>query len=542
MFRSSPVIFLIFKRISSTKKVFSKIAQAKPEKLFIIADGPRNPEEAEDCEKTRSIINRIDWECQVFTRFHERNIGSPYACSEGISWAFEHVERAIILEDDCLPELSFFKFCTFLLEHYQDNSNIMHIGGSNFLPNLPSDINGYYFSKYCPVWGWATWKRAWKKFDINLSNWPEMKKTRLIKKYCKTSLEQNYWHFFFERVYKKKSVHWDYAWQFACWSNQGVSIIPNVNLVSNIGFGDNATHTKNSELYFSNLPKNHINIEKVVPLPKISLNDHADKITFNVRYRGDKQSRLSIIKSKTIIYGKEIIKEAIHIIPGKNKTTFHKNIYNFKIVAKLILSILVRQLRRPKFPDNPDNKVFLHLGCGQVDHPSFINVDLTPFKHVHYIRPISDLSIFKDQSVDLIYASHCLEHFSFHNVEDILKEWFRVLKIGGKLRLSVPDFDLFLNIYNGVDRDIRKVIKILMGGQDYKHNFHYNVFTRESLFSYLSEAGFEDIQEWIPGSSNLCSFNDWSRRSISIDDRKYPISLNLEAAKLALVIDELKES
>lgn len=166
--------------------------------------------------------------------------------------------------------------------------------------------------------------------------------------------------------------------------------------------------------------------------------------------------------------------------------------------------------------------LYLHLGCGDLVHPQFTNIDIRPAPHIHYVREINDLSIFDDNSVELIYASHCLEHFSHREVPRVLKEWNRVLTKGGILRLGVPDFDAIVHMYRHYDNDVNKIMGRLMGGQDYEFNYHKVIFNRKSLENLLLQAGFDLVREWKPGSSDLTSFQDCSRSAIS---------LNLEAVK-----------
>lgn len=173
----------------------------------------------------------------------------------------------------------------------------------------------------------------------------------------------------------------------------------------------------------------------------------------------------------------------------------------------------------------------MHLGAGNVNHPSFINIDAIPASHIHYVRPIDDLSPFADNSVDLIYASHCLEHFSHLKVRDVLAEWYRVLKAGGVLRLSVPDFDLLLRIYEASGKDIDSILAVLMGGQDYKYNFHLTSFNKRSLAELLANAGFRETREWQHGSTEITSIDDFSAFHLQVNGTSYPISLNLEAVK-----------
>jgi predicted SAM-dependent methyltransferase len=176
-------------------------------------------------------------------------------------------------------------------------------------------------------------------------------------------------------------------------------------------------------------------------------------------------------------------------------------------------------------------EINLHLGCGFVIHHKFLNVDLLPAPHIHYQRSIDDLSPFQNNSVNLIYASHCLEHFPYAKVPKVLSEWFRVLKKGGILRLSVPDFDLLLNIYKENGNNIDTILAILMGGQDYEHNFHMTIFTQTSAAKLLKQVGFKEIRQWQPNSCEMTTFDDHSVYRHIVGGKHYPVSLNLEAVK-----------
>lgn len=197
------------------------------------------------------------------------------------------------------------------------------------------------------------------------------------------------------------------------------------------------------------------------------------------------------------------------------------------------VAILFGKLKRMLFPlEMPvmEEGVLLNLGCGRTDHPKFVNIDGFPHNHVHFVNRIDRLSMFNDESVDLIYASHCLEHFKYRDTGRVLLEWSRVLKKGGILRLSVPDFDKLLAIYadTGSPDDI---VEQLMGGQDNRYNFHYVVFNKRNLADHLEESGFENIREWEPGSSDLATFDDFSVYQKVVKGKNYPVSLNLEARK-----------
>lgn len=223
----------------------------------------------------------------------------------------------------------------------------------------------------------------------------------------------------------------------------------------------------------------------------------------------------------------------IRLIPRPVRDRYRQQWYVFlsDVRQGALKEKIARFFVRPKLPCSSNGRKCVHLGCGHVDHPGFINVDRLLARHIHYNHAIDHLPFFKDMSIDVIYASHCLEHFSHGYVEYVLKEWFRVLKIGGILRLSVPDFDRLLDIYRAANDDINKIILPLFGGQEYVLNYHKTVFTRRTLESSLVKTGFKQVRQWDPFSSSGAVTNDSSTLRLTIGDRQMPISLNLEGVK-----------
>lgn len=284
---STPVAFIIFNRPDTTAKVFEAIRQAKPQKLFVIADGPRvdRPNEAEKCAATRAIIDRVDWECEVLTNYSDVNLGSKRRPSSGIDWVFSQVEEAIILEDDCLPAPSFFQFCQSLLEHYRYDDRIAVISGTNYQQEQSRTACSYYFSKYPHIWGWATWRRAWKDYDVDLQTWPECKQNNLLRSAFHDTYEQKCWTDIFDKVYAGEfDTCWDYQWLYTCFCQSRLSIEPNRNLVSNIGFGADATHTF-GESPWANMPTHDI---WDIDHPRLIIRDYeADLYTFNHLFGGN---------------------------------------------------------------------------------------------------------------------------------------------------------------------------------------------------------------------------------------------------------------
>ena len=253
----TPVVLIIFNRPDTTAKVFAAIRQARPPKLLVIADAARSdrPGEAEQCAAAKAIIDRVDWECEVLTNYSDVNLRGMLRISTGLDWAFTHVERAIILEDDCLPDPSFFPFCEELLDRYQDDERIMAISGDNFQFGRNPTGYSYYFSRYPHCWGWATWRRAWQHYDIDLKLWPKIRDGNWLQAIFKEPTTVKYWQKIFQAIYDKKITHgWDYRWTFACWIQNGLIILPHVNLVTNIGFGAGASNTTDSTSKNANLP------------------------------------------------------------------------------------------------------------------------------------------------------------------------------------------------------------------------------------------------------------------------------------------------
>lgn len=239
------VLFLIFNRPDTTKQVFEAIRQAKPPRLYVAADGPRadKSKEGEKCEQVRIIATQVDWECEVKTLFRDKNLGCRVGVSTAITWFFENEEEGIILEDDCLPSQSFFWFCEELLERYRDDMRIMAVSGDNFQKGPARNEFSYYFSRFNHCWGWASWRRAWSYYEKDMQSWPNMRDNNYMQDILLDKVAVKYWSKIFEAVYKNKIDTWDYQWTFSCWIQNGLTVLPNVNLVSNIGFDGDATHT-----------------------------------------------------------------------------------------------------------------------------------------------------------------------------------------------------------------------------------------------------------------------------------------------------------
>jgi hypothetical protein len=252
----TPVALIVFNRPDCAARILGAIAKAKPEKLFVIADGPRpdSPEDVEKCAQTRALLSRVDWDCEVLRDFSEVNLGCRMRPVTGIGRLFEQVEEAVILEDDCLPHPSFFQYCEELLERYRDDQRVMMIGGTNFLTRWKTAHQSYYFSRFGGTWGWATWRRAWRLNDHQMKIWPAVLESGALEEMFPNPRHAAYWKEIFQSVYDGRLPDaWDYQWLLACWMNSGYRIFPEVNLISNIGFRPDATHTF-GESPFANMP------------------------------------------------------------------------------------------------------------------------------------------------------------------------------------------------------------------------------------------------------------------------------------------------
>ncbi|MEN3015363.1 MAG: hypothetical protein ABDH21_04845 [bacterium] len=290
-----PVLFLVFKRPDTTKQVFEMIRQARPPRLYIGADGPRDWVEGEK-QKVQAvreyIMSNIDWDCQVKTLFREKNLGCGKAVSEAITWFFENEEMGIILEDDTVPSLSFFWFCEELLNKYRDNHQIWHIAGYSIQTDLIE--YSYRFSRLVPIWGWASWRRAWKHYDYSMSKFDKNEKDiyEYFGRYKPDVL----------KTFEEVRDTWDIQWAFTCVYNRAITIIPKRSLVKNIGFGKESTHTKKADSINASINSNDIEFPLIHP-PEVIPDQRLDEDYLSKFYR---KSLIGIIKTfvRRIIYGR----------------------------------------------------------------------------------------------------------------------------------------------------------------------------------------------------------------------------------------------
>ena len=416
---NTPILFLIFNRPDKTKLVFNSIKQIKPKKLFIAADGPRtfNNSDVILCNETRSILNEIDWECQVYTLLRQHNLGCGKAVSEAITWFFDNVEEGIILEDDCLPNISFYNYCEHLLARYRNSYQIMHIGGNNFQFGKIIGNGDYYYSKLGHIWGWATWKRAWSKYDFKIDTLSENYLKNIKKAFIKKELIV-YFTKVFNEVSEGKIDTWDYQWLYCLIINNGISICPNVNLVKNIGFGAYATHTT-SEVYWNEI--NFANTITNFNQPKIiEVNYNADLKTLKV---------LGIYKEKKLLqdFNHKIINTFLRLFKyyknnlkstlGKSidNTTSWREIEYFDEAWKLRINMMSSYII--------ENTSVVDLGCGPMWLSNLLG-DRNTYFGVDYVKRddktiVCDFNKYEFPCIyaDYYFISGCLEY-----VNDV--EWF----------------------------------------------------------------------------------------------------------------------
>lgn len=285
---TSPVALFVFNRPALAARVFEAIRKAKPPQLFLIADGPRDPADEAKCAASRTLAQQVDWDCEVRTNFSEANLGCGHRIASGLDWVFSQTDEAIIFEDDCVPADSFFGYCDDLLERYRDDRRVMHIAGSSFLPAGTRCKYSYYFSKYALGWGWASWSRAWRHFRFSIPTWPEFKRNGLAQR-CPDRIEAAHWVRRYDPIFngERKDV-WDYQWTYSLWEQNGLAVVPAVNLINYIGTGPDATHTREARPCRARPAKS---LSDLLHSPTVAHDAELDRKTFDEFYGGHRMRR-----------------------------------------------------------------------------------------------------------------------------------------------------------------------------------------------------------------------------------------------------------
>lgn len=247
----TPIAFIIFNRLDTTIEVFTEIRKVQPERLYLISDGARNDKEGEvkRVDEVRKYVEtHVDWPCCIRKNYASGNMGCRDRVASGINWVLEQEEMVIILEDDCKPTEDFFPYAEELLLRYKEDERVMMVSGTNLVKGCQIQ-DSYTFSWFPSIWGWATWRRAWRKYDIDIKDWPDLKKNGYFKKYYKP-LTYYLMRRDFGKVYRHEKDTWDHQWDYARVSNGGLGIVPCVNMIENLGFGrEDATHTTDRCVY-----------------------------------------------------------------------------------------------------------------------------------------------------------------------------------------------------------------------------------------------------------------------------------------------------
>jgi hypothetical protein len=308
---TSPVLFIIYNRPDLTKLVFAEIRKAKPEKLYIAADGPsaKKVNDLSLCNEARAIVNEVDWECDIKTFFRDENAGCKVAVSSAISWFFEQEEMGIVLEDDCLPDNSFFTFCDTLLAKYKDDTRIRLISGCNLQHGQIHGEASYYFSNLTHVWGWASWRRVWKDYSVDISHLEFNAVRNQLKNIFNEHLIVESWMHIVNDLQQNKIDTWDYQFTLLNFLNNGLSIIPNYNLIKNIGFGAGATHTNTVTNENANLPTKEIT--NITHPQFMTAEKKADEYTlykdFHIIERMKRERKSFVKKMKDFLFRKKLL-------------------------------------------------------------------------------------------------------------------------------------------------------------------------------------------------------------------------------------------
>jgi hypothetical protein len=276
----TPVLFMVFNRPHTARRVLAAIRQARPRRLFVAADGPRSHRSGdyEQCQAVRDLLrDGIDWDCELHTLLRQDNLGCKLAISSAINWFFEQVDEGIILEDDTVPSPDFFPFCASLLERYRHNPAVMHVSGDNFQFGRRRGLASYYYSIYNHNWGWGSWRRAWKLYDGQMSQFEPHRGDRRWLDRLGSDDERYYWQTIFDRVARGEIDTWDYQWTWTMWLHGGCAVLPNANLVSNIGHGAGATHTTSASP-FGDLPTEAL--PGLVHPTRLQVDTEADRFAF----------------------------------------------------------------------------------------------------------------------------------------------------------------------------------------------------------------------------------------------------------------------
>jgi FkbM family methyltransferase len=504
----TPIVFLVYKRIEETSKSLDAIKKVKPKELFIVADGPKDPKEAKKVSAVHAYINNfIDWKCNIRWNISNKNMGLSNRVSSGISWAFKFCDQAIIVEDDCVADSSFFIFCEELLEKYENNNNVGCITGNNFQDGQKRGTASYYFSDFPHCWGWATWKNAWKYYDHKFKCW---NKAKLHIKQNFGAKGLNYFHLIKKKVETGEMDSWAFRWTFSLWARQMLTATPQKNLVHNIGCGKDATHTKSlnapikrnlvfplthppqiskiqkADLYVIN---NHFNISNPPKINRFLEKDYAlilKKKRFTSFYTNFKGRKIKCLDSKTLLQqNREIFGDEIY--------KFHTNLESPRIIdvgANIGLFMIYTKELYPTaeiIGFEPNSKMF----CA-----AKYNISSFKFQNVKIINQACS------RKEGILYCPSDREIPNEHRVEANFKkiQSIKLSKFLDKpvdfLKLQAKGFEL--DILNECRRKLINVRNLYL---EYHYSLNKNKYL-SSILRIIEEAGFSYHIEQNSGQSN----------------------------------------
>jgi predicted SAM-dependent methyltransferase len=501
----TPVALLIYNRPEPTAQVLSAIARARPRRLFVVGDGPRagRPGNAEQVAAARAVLERVDWPCDVQTNYSAVNLGCRRRVASGLDWVFENADQAIIVEDDCVPDLSFFGFCEQLLARYRNDERVHSISGTNFFDQSAWTPHSYFFSKYFLCWGWATWRRAWRSFDSSLGQWPAWRQSGGLKAFAESPEEERYWARLFDAESRGELDSWATAFAFASFKSGGLQVIPSVNLVSNIGFGGQATHTTRSRHRLANLPARSIG--ELRHPPQVARSAAADQHIFAHAYASREPSRWK--RLRTILER-----------PWRAMRSAFKALRGQRRIWRLRRELAQARQRR------------IIIGASGTSQAGWLATDIA---ELNLLLPEKWRRVCEPSSLDAIVAEHVWEHLTAEEGVVAAKTCFEYLKPGGHVRVAVPD---------GLHPDpsyVESVRPLGTGPGADDHRVLYNHRTLRQTFEaagfvvrlqeYFDEQGRFHSQDWDPADGHI-------RRSRRFDPRNAEGKLNYTS----IILDAVK--
>ena len=501
----TPVALLIYNRPEPTARVLAAIARARPKKLFVVGDGPRGDRagDADRVAAARAVLERVDWPCEVRTNYSAANLGCRRRVASGLDWVFENVPEAIILEDDCVADPSFFGFCEQLLARFRDDRRVHSISGTNFFDQVPWTPHSYFFSKYFLCWGWATWRRAWRSFDASLRDWPAWRHEGRLASFAESADEQRYWAQLFDAVSRGELDSWATAFAFASFRSAGFQVIPSVNLVSNIGFGGQATHTTRSEHRLANLPARSIGT--LQHPAEVIRNEAADRHIFTHSYGGRSQSRWKRLRTN--------LERPWRAIRD-----------SWKALRRRRRAWRLQQLLAKTGPRR------IIIGASGTSQAGWVPTDIA---ELNLLMPEQWRSFCEPESLDAILAEHVWEHLTAEEGLVAAQTCYRYLKPGGHVRVAVPD---------GFHPDatyVESVRPLGTGPGADDHRVLYNHKTLRQTFEaagfvvrlqeYFDEQGGFHCQDWDPADGHI-------RRSKRFDPRNQDGQLKYTS----IILDAMK--